>query len=72
MHDGVFQTIVMQDRRIDKGGQRRLGAHDLLGLLADFRPDRIDLADRTRRLCQMLRHDGYASAAHCCFTWANT
>ena len=54
MDHGRFERVVVQDGRIDEGRELRLATHDILGLAADPRPDRIDLIER--RLCLMLRH----------------
>ena len=47
VHDRRFQTVVMQDGRIDKGRKLGLATRDLLGLAADTRPYRVDLFDRS-------------------------
>ena len=44
--DRGLQRVVVQDRGIDEGGELRLAADDVLGLVADARPDRIELLDR--------------------------
>ena len=46
MDDRGFERVVMQDGRIDEGRELGLAPHDLLGLVADARPDRIDLVER--------------------------
>ena len=43
--DGVLQPLLAQDGRIDEAAERRLGAHRLLGLAPQLRPDRIDRGD---------------------------
>src|SRR4029077_11915196 len=42
MHDRLLQSLVMQYRRINEGGELRLPAHDILGLDAHALPDRIE------------------------------
>ena len=52
--DGRFERVVVQDGRIDEGGQFRLAPHHVFRLAADARPDRIDGIER--RLHLILRH----------------
>ncbi len=42
MNDGIFQPVVMQHGRIDKGGELRLAADDIFRLGAHPIPDRIE------------------------------
>ena len=57
MHDRGFERVVMQDGRIDEGRELGLAPHGLLGLVADARPNRIDLVERVCGSCVSLRHD---------------
>ena len=52
MHHGVFQPIVVQHGRIDKGGQLGLAANDVFRLGPHAIPDRIE-----RRQLRTLRSD---------------
>src|SRR5262249_6108799 len=52
--DGHFKRVVVQDGRVDEGGELRLAARDVLGLPADAPPNRIELVDG--RLNLLLRH----------------
>ena len=52
--DGRFKGVVMQNARIDEGGQLRLAPHHLFRLAADARPYRIHGIER--RLHLILRH----------------
>src|SRR5262249_56632600 len=54
MGDGCFERVVVQDGRVDEGGELRLAARDVLGLAADAPPNRIELVDG--RLNLLLRH----------------
>jgi len=54
MRNRRLERIVMQNRRIDEGGELRLTAHSLFGLAAKARPNRIDRVER--RLSLRLRH----------------
>ena len=47
--DRRFQRVVVQDGRIDEGRELGLAPRHLFGLVADARPDRIDLVERARR-----------------------
>ena len=55
-HRGL-QRVVVQDRRIDEGRELGLAPHDLLGLAADARPDRVDLVERVGGSRLLLGHD---------------
>ena len=49
MGDRGLQRVVVQDRGIDESADLRLVADDGVGLVADFRPDRIELVQRSER-----------------------
>src|ERR1700692_4903975 len=51
---GRLERVVVQDGRIDEGGELRLAAYDLFGLATDARPYRIDGIEGRPDL--MLRH----------------
>ena len=42
---GVLEAVLAEDGGVDEAGQRRLGAHRLLGLAPQLRPDGIDRRD---------------------------
>ena len=42
---GILEAVLAQDGGIDEAAERRLAAHDLLGLAAQLRPDRVDGGD---------------------------
>ena len=56
VHDRLLERVVMQDRRIDEARKLRLAPHHLLGLVADARPDRIDLVEPVYGLELLLGH----------------
>ena len=56
MHDGIFETVVMQNRRIDKGRQFRFAADDFLSLIANASPDRIDGREGWLLIVKVLGH----------------
>ena len=56
VHDRRLERVVVQDGRVDEGRELGLAAHDLLGLAADARPDRIDLVERPRGPRLILSH----------------
>ena len=56
VHHRVLERVVVQDRGIDEARKLRLAPHHLLGLVADARPDRIDLVELTDRLELLLGH----------------
>src|SRR6516225_1120405 len=49
-----LERVVMQDGRVDEGGELRLAPHDVIGFAANARPHGIELVDGRPRL--MLRH----------------
>ena len=53
MHHRALQCVVMQDRRIDEGRELGLAPHDLFGLLAHPRPDRIEPCRADWRACSV-------------------
>src|SRR5262249_20293292 len=52
--DRGFKRVVVQDGRIDEGGELRLAPHDVFGLATNARPHGIEFVDGRPRL--MLRH----------------
>ena len=50
------KRVVMQDRRIDEARKLGLAPRDLLGLVADARPDRVDLVEPVDGLELLLGH----------------
>src|SRR5262249_1007419 len=48
VHDGGFESVVMEHGGIDKSREFRLAPYDLLGFAADARRDRIDLSGDPR------------------------
>jgi hypothetical protein len=57
VHDRGLERVVVQDGREDEGRELGLAPHHLLGLTADARPDRIDLAERAGGFDLVLGHD---------------
>src|SRR5262249_19617219 len=49
-----LERVVVQDGRVDEGGELRLAPHDVLGFAANARPHGIELVDGRSGL--MLRH----------------
>ena len=57
MHDRGLERVVVQDRGVDEARKLGLAPHDLLGLVADARPDRVDRVEPVRGLELLLCHE---------------
>src|SRR5262245_54252826 len=68
MADGILKAVLAQDGRVDEPGERRLAAHDLLGLAAHLIPDRVDGGDADS--LGPLRCASHGYLPQTCWTWA--
>ncbi len=57
MHHRLLERVMVQDRRIDEARKLGLAPRHLFGLVADARPDRVDLVEPADRLELLLGHE---------------